>query len=110
MLVPSWLGPEWFAMTTVAVRFATEQLVAALGRLCIEIYPRTRFYRRQSKLIELQRRQLARDLIMVRIDGYMSKLRARRNWELSCVIETFVKERAHAVHFVDRDEGVPVWN
>src|SRR6185312_49074 len=108
MLVPSWFGPERLAMTTVAVSLAAEQFVAALGRFRIEVDSRTRFHCRQGKLIKLKRRQFARDLIMIRIDGYMPKLRARSDRELRGVVQALIKERAYTVHFVYCDEGIPI--
>src|SRR5262249_60564255 len=103
MLIPSWFGPERFAVTTVAVRLAAEQFVSAFRGFLIEIDARTWFYRRQRQLVELQCRQLAGDLIAVRISGDVPELRSSCDGKLGRIVEPLVKESAHSVHFVNRD-------
>jgi F0F1-type ATP synthase alpha subunit len=52
-------------MTGVAARFAAEEVISALRSGLTEIPAWLRLGRGQRELIELQRRQLARDLIVI---------------------------------------------
>src|SRR5262245_34445777 len=56
--VPAWLGPQRLDVAVVALRFATEELIAALRCRDIKIAARARAGRGDRELIELQRRQL----------------------------------------------------
>ena len=65
--IPPGIGPQRLDMAAVAVGFAAEQLVAARGRRRIEA-ARRRWRRRDRDLIELERRKLRGDLVIVRRD------------------------------------------
>src|SRR4051812_49947083 len=94
-------------MALVALRFAAEQMVAASGGgggectggwlRCVD-----------RQLIEVQRRQLGCDLILVRVDTDMAEAVRGRDRKLIGVVEPRVEERAFAVHLQVRDERVPV--
>src|SRR4051794_31531969 len=69
MHIPSGLGPERFDMAAVAGRFPAEEFfITALGWFGFEILARFRFRCGQRELIKVQRWQLARDQILVRIN------------------------------------------
>jgi len=108
MLIPSWFGPERFAVTTVAVRLAAEQFVSAFRGFLIEIDARTWFYRRQRQLVELQCRQLAGDLIAIGLGRDVAEPGPCGDGKLLAVVEPLIKERAVPVQLVDRHERVPV--
>ena len=56
----------------------------------------------------MQRRQLARHLIFVLIDGNMAEFGAGRNRELLGIVKTFLEAFADAVHLVDSNESIPI--
>src|SRR5262249_35041340 len=108
VLIPAWLGPQRLTVTTIAVGLATEQCVAALGRVGIEVDAGARLYRRQRQLIKVQGGQLAGDLIVVGISRDVAEPGLCGDGKLLDVVESLIEERANAVQFVDRHEGVPV--
>src|SRR5256885_13267024 len=95
-------------MATVAIRFSAKEFVATFRGIRIEIDSGTRFHRRQSELVELQRRQLARDPVTVRVCRYVTELGLRGDRELFGIIETLVKERSFSMQFVYCNECIPI--
>src|SRR5215813_7817312 len=97
-------------MTTIAVGFAAEQFIPALGSVRIEVDARARFHGRQRKLIKLQSRQFAGDLILVGIYRDVAEPGLCGDGKLIAIIEPLVEKGADPVQFVDSHERVPVRN
>src|SRR5213075_609961 len=97
-----------FDVAGVAPGFAAEQVIAPLGRRRIEAAG-GRLRRRNRELIELEVRQLRRDLIVVRTDvRQIAESMRCRNWKLRGIVETGIEESSDAMHFEIRHERVPV--
>src|SRR5437660_11779184 len=93
----------------MALSPAAEELVATLGCRLIEVHPGSWRWRRQGQLIEMQRRELRRDPVVIRVDvRQVAESIGGRDRKLRRVVETRVEETAFTMHFQVRDECVPV--
>ena len=109
MHVPSRLGPERLDVTVVTSRFAAEELVSPSRRRLVEVH--RGIGRGQRELIELQRRELWSDLIVIRIDvRQIGKPICGSNRELRSIVEPGIEESPFAVHLKIRYKSVPVRN
>src|SRR2546423_12544207 len=95
-------------MSSVSIRLPTKDLSPPFRGIRTETDPGTGFPRRQSELVELQRRQLARDPVTVRVCRDVTELGLRGDRELFGIIETLVKERSFSMQFVHCNECIPV--
>jgi len=60
VVVPARLGPQRLAVAAVALSLPAEELVAAFGRIGIEVDARARLRRRQRELVETARKTAAK--------------------------------------------------
>src|SRR5438067_330722 len=106
MQVPAGVGPDRFNVAVVAPGFAAEQIIAALRRRRIEAAS-GRLRGRNRQLIELEVRQLRRDLVVVRADVRQVAEAVRRSyWKLRRVVEPRIEESSDAMHLQVGDERV----
>src|ERR1700676_3610247 len=105
MHVPAGLGVGRRNMAGCALCGVFEHLLAALRRVLVETTLR-RLRSGNSKLIEMQGRELAADQIGV--VAHVAEPSAGRNGELGRVIQAREEERALAVHLEIGDTRVPM--
>ena len=110
MQIPAGIGPERLDVAIVALRFATEESIAAGRSRNIEATS-GRLRRGNSQLIELKLLEFGSDEVAVGINvREIAKTVGGGDRELRGVVEPRIPEPALPMHFEICDEGVPVGN
>src|SRR5439155_3623827 len=105
MHVPARLGKERWDVAHIALRGPIEDGAASVGGSRVKgAWWRRR--RRNSELVEVQRRQLRGN--QVGVIAYIAETRSRRHWEAVRIVQPGVIEGAYAVHLQISHEVVPV--
>src|SRR5215472_15473582 len=91
--VPTGFSPQWLYMAVVALGLAAEQLVSEFSGRGIEVSARLGRRRGNRELIELERRKLLGDQIIIRGDvRQVSQVVRRRNRKLRRIVQSRIKE------------------
>src|SRR3954453_8275902 len=91
--VPARLRPQRLDVAVVALCLSAEQLIASLCGGRIEVFPGLGFWCFQSELVQVQRRQLPRDQVLIGSDvGQIAEMICCRDGKLHWVIQSRVEE------------------
>src|SRR5262245_7232328 len=97
-------------MAFIAPRFTSKQFVPALRTCYIKILARPWNRGGNGQLIELQRRQLWSDSIILRRGTEVTETIPGRDWKLRRIIQSRVEKRPLSVHLEVGNESIPIAN